>query len=133
VDADVIVPARKLVWTFGVGSDDGFLLEIEGGSFSAIGEQGGGYGFTTSLGNKLMYDSERPHAESYGVFTFDGPGKHRIHLVMFDNLGEASLEFFHAPGNRSANFASAPYTLVNGGKKDSLRVLRHRRGEHGDH
>lgn len=72
----ISVPSAGL-WTFCVGSDDGFRLRIIGHGVEFVAEYAGG----RSFGNTLA------------TFNFPVSGIYNLHLIYFENGGGASVEF----------------------------------------
>jgi len=88
------VPQAGL-WTFCVGSDDGFRLRIAGHGATFSTEFAAGRGF----GNTLA------------VFNFPVAGTYALTLSYFENTGGAALEFSAAQGSHGA-FDAASFRLV---------------------
>src|SRR5262245_14521357 len=124
--ADVVV-GKNLLWTFGVGSDDGFLLEIEGGTFVDVGEtiptNNPNAAVTDISGNRMFFSGLRSYAESYGVFQFPRPGIYRVRLVYWEWLGPATVDFFAGPGNQLLDLPNAQFQLINGSHPDALKLV----------
>jgi hypothetical protein len=124
---NVVVGKKNLLWTFGVGSDDGFLLEIEGGTFLGFAEtvpiSGNGTAITGISGNNMFYPGLRSYAESYGVFQFSKPGVYRIRLVFYNGPTVALLDFFAARGNQLADLPNAEFHLVNDSHPNALQLV----------
>jgi hypothetical protein len=98
----IVVKPEDLTTTFAVGSDDGFLLEVEGGEFISSAETVPwccGY-TTTASGNQLYVNGIRAYAESYGVFRFDKPGVYGVRLVYLEWGGDAYVNFSSARGDQ---------------------------------
>jgi hypothetical protein len=124
--ADVVVGKNNLLWTFGVGSDDGFLLEIEGGTFLDFDETVPTHGdgpITDISGNRMFYPGLRSYAESYGVFQFSRPGIYRIRLVFWEWFTYATLDFFAGRGNQLLDLPNAEFQLINGSHPDALKLV----------
>ena len=121
----IVVKGSNLTWTFGVGSDDGFLLEIEGGEFIASDETVAvsAGSVTATDGNTLFYDGPRSPAESYGVFRFDSPGVYKVRLIFFEVFGGESLELFAAPGDQLLTLDTAPFELINADSKTAIQLV----------
>lgn len=83
------------MWTFCVGSDDGFRLRIDGHGVSFSTEFAAGRGF----GNTL------------GVFNFPVAGTYALTLSYFENTGGAALEFSAAQGSHGT-FDATVFKLV---------------------
>ncbi|MGE5303539.1 MAG: hypothetical protein ACM3TN_09445 [Alphaproteobacteria bacterium] len=126
IRANVVVGKNNLLWTFGVGSDDGFLLEIEGGMFLAFAETvgiGGDGPITGISGNRMFYPALRWYAESYGVFQFSRPGIYRVRLVYYNGPGTALLDFFAGRGNQLTDLPNAEFYLVNDSHPNALQLV----------
>jgi hypothetical protein len=80
ITGKITIPAAG-AYTFGVSSDDGFLLQI--GSFVS--------GFS----------GLRSPGESYATFNFNQPGDYDTNLVFFQHHVHAELELFASPGTYS--------------------------------
>lgn len=121
----VNISNKNKIMTFAVGSDDGFRLEIEGGTFIGSSQTPGGFqGSTTVIdGNVMHYDGLRSPNESYGVFEFDKPGNYEVSLVFFEDFGLENLEFSAAPGDHLGDIPNAPFELVNSESKSALQLL----------
>ncbi len=79
-------------WMFGVNSDDGFRLSINGASFVAASGTG-----TAIVGGALQFDGTRGTADSIGVAYFAAPGEYELNLVYFQGASSAAVELFAAP------------------------------------
>lgn len=105
------IPAAG-TYTFGVNSDDGFRLAIQGASFTAA------YGGTVSSG-ALLYDAIRGAGDTLGTVTFAAAGDYPVDLLYFQNTGTAEVELFAAAGNFNSWGATQTWRLVgdtlNGG------------------
>lgn len=88
-DGTIRVPTAGL-WTFAVGSDDGFYLRISGH----------GVEFTSE------YPTGRSFAQTLATFNFPEAGNYEVYLVYYENYGGAGLEFSAAEGFQS-EFSSA--------------------------
>lgn len=88
------VPSAGL-WTFCVGSDDGFRLRISGHGVEFVSEYAGG----RSFGNTLA------------TFNFPAPGIYDVHLIYYENGGGASVEFSVAK-DFQAQFSPDQFHLV---------------------
>ena len=116
IQAEIVIGKKDLVTTFNVGSDDGFLLEIEGCEFTAFDEIvpfSGGGAATAIAGNTMFYPHGRSFAESYGVCEFDRPGVYSLRLVFFELAGAAILELSSAQGDQLANLPDVDFQLIN--------------------
>ena len=83
-------------WTFGVNSDDGFSLKINGVTFNTL------TGCTNSSGtNTMEYASPRGPENSFGTASL-AAGNYEFELVYYEDLGGSNLEFFAAPGAKTA-------------------------------
>ena len=81
------------VYTFGVNSDDGFRLIVNGQSFSSAHGQGG----TTIANGALMFNAGRGTQDSLGQITL-APGDYDIQLQTWEGGGGAAVELFAAKG-----------------------------------
>jgi hypothetical protein len=98
--ARVTIPSAG-AWTFGVNSDEGFLLQI-GDEFEASRS---GTGSATQL----------------TTFTFAAAGVYDLHLYHFERIGAAGIELFAAPGTHVA-WNSAAFDLVGNVAAGGLAV-----------
>ena len=79
-------------WTFGVNSDDGFRLKLDGAVFDTLA------GCTNPAGSDTMeYAGLRGASDSLGAVDL-AAGDYEFDLVYFENGGGSGLEFFAAPG-----------------------------------
>jgi hypothetical protein len=99
VTATVRIPTTG-TWTFGVNSDDGFRLKIDGASFITV--YGGG---TTVSGDTMEYAGGRARGDSLGVATL-GAGDHAVQLDYYQAAGFSGLELFAAAGSQTSFNAS---------------------------
>ena len=79
-EGSIIVPTSGL-WTFAVGSDDGFRLRINGHGVEFVSE----------------YTSGRSFGVTLATFNFPVAGIYSLHLIFYENGGGASVEFSVAP------------------------------------
>ena len=88
-------------WTFGINSDDGSRLLIDG---------------------QVIINDDSIHApeDRFGTIQLD-PGMHTIDLLFFENTGGAALELFAAPGMH--NSFSQDFELVNIIAQNSIRLI----------
>ncbi|MBE7501401.1 MAG: lamin tail domain-containing protein [Verrucomicrobiales bacterium] len=77
----LLVPSPGL-WTFAVGSDDGFRLRIAGHGVEFVSEYATGRSFATTLAG----------------FAFPVAGAYDLRLIYYENSGGASVELSAAPG-----------------------------------
>lgn len=84
-ESSLLVPTPGL-WTFAVGSDDGFRLRISGHGADFSAEYPTGRGFDTTL----------------ATFNFPVAGVYSVWLLYYENFGGASVEFSVAPDFQSA-------------------------------
>lgn len=101
--ATVSIP-RPGVWTFGVISDDGFQLSIDG---KAVGK----------------HFSTRTQAVSLMPVEFKESGPHEIELIYFEGTGGADLELCVAEG-RFEDFDSQAFNLVGASYEGGLPLVR---------
>jgi hypothetical protein len=104
--AAVLIPAAG-AWSFGVNSDDGFLLRIGNGATV----------FESSFGDL------RGAEDTIAVFQFDKAGVYPLELIAFENLGGASVEFFAAQGTH--NTFGAEFDLVGDTANGGLALVTH--------
>ena len=102
-------------WTFGVRSNEGFLLSVDD---LEISHNGAGSGSTV---------------DSLSTFHFDAAGVYNIDLYHFERSGDAWLELFTAPG--SADQLEMPQLRSRGGYLQrrigrEIGFGRQQRGEH---
>jgi hypothetical protein len=111
VTATVRIPTTG-TWTFGVNSDDGFRLKIDGATFTAVSGTG-----TTMSGDTMEYAAARDRTvDSLGVATLSA-GDHAVQLDYYQAAGGSGLEFFAASGSQTsynANFKLVGDTLGGG-------------------
>ncbi|MEM7230978.1 MAG: lamin tail domain-containing protein [Planctomycetota bacterium] len=81
----ITVPAAGN-WTFGVNSDDGFGLDIEGGGESF----------------HMEFPDPRGAADTLGTFDLPSAGRYDVRLVMYERGGGSSVEFFAAQGTHAS-------------------------------
>ncbi len=93
-DGSINVPSAGL-WTFCVGSDDGFRLRITGHGVEFVSEYAGGRSFGTTL----------------ATFNFPQPGIYDLHLIYYENGGGASVEF-SAAKDFQAQFSTEQFHLT---------------------
>ncbi len=94
-----ITASQAGYYTFGVNSDDGFLLNITGASFN------NGVNATTCSGSTLEYDGGRPAGDTLGT-TYLAAGNYPISLLYFQGMGGWSLEFYAAKESSSSGVSS---------------------------
>jgi len=90
----IYIPAAGL-WSFGVGSDDGFRLSISG--------QGQTFG--------TDFPGTRAFNTTVGSFNFATAGYYTLRLIFFENTGGATLELSCAQGSYSG-FDATAFKLV---------------------
>ena len=88
-------------WSFGVNSDDGFSLTVNGGS--------------------VVCDCLRGPSDTVGVINFPAAGDYTLRMVMFERGGGSGVELFAAPGNRIA-WDSTNFRLIGDGANGGLAV-----------
>jgi hypothetical protein len=102
-------------WTFGVNSDDGFRLRIEGASFTAVYGTG-----TTFSGDTMTYGANRDRSvDSLGVATLSA-GDHPFQIDYYHGAGAGGIEFFAASGAKTA-FGSS-FHLVGDTRTGGLAI-----------
>jgi|GEM_PF-872123 len=84
-------------WTFGVNSDDGFLLTITGATTVAVVSSD-----TPVGGNTISYFNPRGPADTLGVFNFPAAGKYEMRLVFYERGGGSGVELFAKQGYATA-------------------------------
>src|SRR5207249_105575 len=103
--ATITIPAAGN-WTFGVNSDDGFIL--------TIGSQ------------SMSYPNPRGPADTLQTFSFPAAGNYSLDLVFYECGGGAEVELFAAQGSFTA-WNSTNFRLVgdtaNGGLAVSAPVV----------
>ena len=98
VKGTVIIPESGL-WTFSVGSDDGFRLTLmnEAGSYA------------------MEYAGTRAYGQTYSAFNMDA-GAYNLELVYFDRNGGAALDLSVAKGDyttaESGEFSTTAFHLL---------------------
>ncbi len=70
------------VYTFGVNSDDGFSLSIEGTTVA-------------------FFDDLRGATDTLGTYNFPSAGDYRVQMIYFENGSAASVEFWAAQGSHT--------------------------------
>ena len=101
-DASLMIP-KAGTYTFGVNSDDGFSLNING--------------------TVIQNPTQRPAADTLGAITFASAGNYPLDLIYFQNLGQASLELYASPGSYTAYGASGSnFQLIGGSGTGALQV-----------
>ncbi len=103
VTGTVSVP-RAGLWTFAVGSDDGFSCEV------------------SRLGEKWMFENRgaRGYGQSTATFHLPEAGAYDVRLVYFENGGGASLDFSVAEGSKS--FSTDDFHLVGSAESGVLHA-----------
>ena len=89
-------------WTFGVNSDDGFLLTVGG--------------------HELSHSGRRGASDTLGVFSFQEAGVYPLYLVSFEDFGGASTELFAAEGNHD-EWNPGDFDLVGDTASGGLEVM----------
>ncbi len=102
--ASVIIPSAGM-WSLGVNSDDGFLLELTAGANT----------FSSS------YPNPRGPGDTIQAFNIPQAGSYDLRLVFFERGGGAELELFAAKGNYST-FNSGAFRLVGDTAAGGLAV-----------
>lgn len=96
--ADLIVGADdEGWWTFGVSSDDGFRLGIEGRDFTTWAGATG----TSIVDGQLQYHDPRGTTDSFGHVYLE-PGVYDLTLEFFERGGGANVELYYSAGVHSA-------------------------------
>ena len=88
-----ITAAQAGYYTFGVNSDDGFMLSITGANFS------NGSGDTTCSGSTLEYDGGRAAADTLGT-TYLVAGSYPINLIYFQGGGRCEHGVLRCQGEQ---------------------------------
>ena len=102
-------------WTFGVNSDDGFRLRIDGAAFTAV------YGSGTTIDGDAMEEAgPRDRQDSLGVAALSA-GDHVFELDYYQGDGGSGLEFFAAPGAKSA--FDSTFRLVGDTRSGGLALV----------
>ena len=84
-------------WTFGVASDDGFRLKLTGATFDTLTNCTNAAGTDT-----IEYAGLRGADNSLGAISNLAAGDYEFELIYFENYGGSSVEFFAAPGVKTA-------------------------------
>jgi hypothetical protein len=114
VTATVRIPTAG-TWTFGVNSDDGFRLKIDGATFTAVSGTG-----TTMSGDTMEHAAARDRTvDSLGVATLSA-GDHAVQLDYYQGAGGGGLEFFAASGSQTSFNAS--FRLVGDTRNGGLAL-----------
>ena len=102
VSGSVFVP-RSGLWTFAVGSDDGFAAKL------------------SRLGDSWSWEcrAARGYAQSTATFNLDA-GVYDVELVYFENSGGAALDFSAAEGE--TDFNASAFRLVGSAEGDVLHA-----------
>jgi hypothetical protein len=115
VTAVVRIPTTG-TWTFGVNSDDGFRLRIDGATFTAVSGTG-----TTASGDTMEYAAGRDRTvDSLGVASL-GAGEHVVQLDYYQGAGGSGLEFFAASGSQTS--FNATFKLVGDTRNGGLALV----------
>jgi len=121
---DFVIEARAFVaipaageWSFGVNSDDGFLLAITGATTTAVSNSTAPAG-----GETISYAEPRGNADTLGVFDFPDAGNYELRLVMYERGGGSSVELFAAPGAYTS-FNDTVFDLVGDTANGGLEVF----------
>jgi hypothetical protein len=80
-------------WTFGINSDDGFRLDIDGADFSSFAGDVG----TAIVNGNLEFNSGRGTDDSFGSI-FLAAGTYDLNLRYWEGGGGSALELFYAAG-----------------------------------
>jgi len=96
ISATIRIPSTGQ-WTFGVNSDDGFQLKIDGATFTAAYGTSG----TIASGDTMTFPTTRTAGDSFGVANLDA-GEHHVELTYYQGASAASVEFFAAQGAKSS-------------------------------
>lgn len=106
---DYVVEVRGIVnipyageWSFGVNSDDGFIMKI--GSF------------------QMSYPAPRGPGDTIVTFNFPAPGQYPLWLLFYERGGGSELEIFAAPG-RFSTWNSTNFRLVGDTVNGGLSVV----------
>ena len=107
-------------WTFGVSSDEGFLLEIGGATMDPLTATGGAVVVTTLTANDtLEFTGTRTAGDSLVQVTSMTAADYPINLITFERSGGAEVELYAAPGTFAAVSDTNTWRLVgdtaNGG------------------
>ncbi|MGQ9574013.1 MAG: Ig-like domain-containing protein, partial [Thermoguttaceae bacterium] len=81
-------------YTFGVNSDDGFIVTIPGATF-VWSTPGGANGFS---GNSFWFNGGRGASDSLGQADFPAAGDYPFRVLWFEGTGGSAGEFFAAQG-----------------------------------
>ncbi len=84
-------------WTFGVNSDDGFLLKITGATTVAVVSSS-----TPAGSDTISYFDPRGPADTLGVFNFPAAGTYEMRLVFYERGGGSGVELFAKQGYATA-------------------------------
>ena len=114
VTGTVRIPATG-TWTFGVNSDDGFRLKIDGAAFTNVYGSG-----TTASGDTMEYAVGRARGDSLGLATLSA-GDHAFELNYYQGTGGSGLEFFAASGSWSS--FNANFKLVGDTRSGGLALV----------
>jgi hypothetical protein len=96
-------------YTFGVKSDDGFSLKIDGATFTSFTVLQGSAGEFTVSGDTLAHPTTGA-CEAIGVTNLTA-GEHEIELVFFQSTSASGVELYAAQGAKTA-WDSAAFRLV---------------------
>jgi len=96
VKAQVEIPSPG-AWTFGVNSDDGFRLTIEGATTTQVTNSA-----TPAGGDTISYPNPRGPGDTLGVFDFPAAGDYQLEIVFYERGGGSCLELFAAQGTFTA-------------------------------
>jgi hypothetical protein len=103
------------IYTFGVNSDDGFTLQIQGKTFNTPAGQAG----TNTAGGILNFHDGRGANDSLGQ-VFLEEGDHNIQLVNWEGGGGAAVELFAAKGPHTS-FNNTDFRLVGAPEQTYVR------------
>jgi hypothetical protein len=90
-------------WTFGVASDDGFSMTIDGQTFGHTGR--------------------RAARTTFDTIDFPTAGDYPIELTYFQRLQAAELEVFAAPGTHTRMGRRQGFHLINANAFEALQVV----------
>lgn len=104
-------------YTFGVRSDDGFSLNLNGATFTLLTNCS-----NTSGSSTMEFTSTRSSADSFGVTTL-AVGDYEFEMYYFAGTGASGLEFMAASGSRTT-FSSTAFKLVGDTTNGGLPLLK---------
>ena len=97
-------------WTFGVHSDDGFALRIDGGVFQRVS---GGSFIDPALRDTVYFRFGTGNSDARAVVTLS-EGPHKVDFIWFEGTGGSYFELYAARGGFNNDGDTGNWRLVGG-------------------